>query len=131
VEEDPAGTEKPLVGGLPNPVVAEREPPARLLEDPPPHQLLHPSGGLLRREVGGPVEQAELELAADDGGHVDQPSGPLAETREPLRDEGLHLAGQGRAAGLERGPLAQVPRDLHCRERVTYAGPPDLLLERA
>jgi hypothetical protein len=60
------------VGDLPDPVVGEVEALARRVQHAPPDQLLETLGGVVVGEAGRAVQELELELASDDGGHARQ-----------------------------------------------------------
>ena len=72
MQQPSAGREQSPVDDLADPVVGEVEALARAVEDPPPDELLRAAGGVVFGASAGPLQQSEVEVSADDGGHLHQ-----------------------------------------------------------
>jgi hypothetical protein len=72
VEDPPPGREQPTAGDLPDPLVREVEALADFVQHPPPDELLEATGDGAVVQDGGPLQQGEVELTADERGHGDQ-----------------------------------------------------------
>ena len=68
---------------FPNPVVSEVEALAPTLKESAAHQLLDASRGFICAETRGPLEEIEVELAADDRRHRGKEPRRLGQPFEP------------------------------------------------
>ncbi|PYM92441.1 MAG: hypothetical protein DME04_15490 [Candidatus Rokuibacteriota bacterium] len=130
MEQLAAGRQDACVGDVANPVVGEVEALAQTMEDAPAHHLLDTGRRIVLGEPGNPMQQRELELAPDHGGHAGERVPAFGQALEPPADEVAHPFGKRPTArAADRRALRICPRGLHRNERVALARRPRLLAE--
>ena len=93
-------------------------------------QLLHPLGGVPLVEPGRPLEQREIELAADDGGHRCEMPAPVAQALQASGHDATDALGKReRRRRARRDALLDRPDGLDDEKGVARARAPDLGVE--
>ena len=92
--------QRQIVRDVADPFVSEVEPLANAVEHPPPHELLEAGRRVACIEAGGALQDGEVEVAADHGGHHRQLARGTAETVEPGLDQMPHALGERQLAAL-------------------------------
>ena len=118
------------VGHLANPLVREIETFADDVQNPAADQLFDALGGLGGSQLRRPLEEREVEFAADHTGHAGQAPSAVAEPIEAGRDDFTNTRRREQIARNRFGltPLQRL-RDLDDHERVAFARAPHSLGE--
>ena len=130
VQPFPPRMDELVVHDLANPLVGEVELLAEALQHAPAHQLLHSLGGVPFVEPGRPLEERELELAADDGGHRCEVPASVAQAFQTAGHDAADALGKRERRRRERGDaLLDRPDGLDHQKGVARARAPDLRIQ--
>src|SRR5690242_16043735 len=103
---------------------------AHAFENATAHEFFDRLGGLLLVEAGRALEESELELVADDGGHGGDLAGTIAQRFEVAANRLANTMWQrDRGERRERRLLGYRAKCLDHDQRVPFAGDPHLIDE--
>lgn len=128
VEQLPPRNEQRAVRHFPDAVVREVESLPHAVEHAAAHELFEPARGVALVEIARPMQEGELEFAADDGGDGGERPSPLGEPRQPAAHDVADALGQAAGAGCRRA-FARREHRLDRGEGIAAAHGPGLIAE--